>query len=64
MRAGIFVREEHKPAVDACPDLELKAVYSRSKASVEMLLAGASPSNHPSHFIPFHHPEPGRQDST
>lgn len=38
--AGIFAREEHKPAVDACKDLELKAIYSRSKGSAEGLLEG------------------------
>lgn len=38
--AGIFAREEHKPAVDACKDLELKAVYSKSKRSAEGLLEG------------------------
>lgn len=38
--SGIFVREEHKPAVDANKDFELKAVYSRSKASAQLLLEG------------------------
>lgn len=38
--AGIFAREEHMPAVEACKDFELKAVYSRSKKSVESVLEG------------------------
>lgn len=38
--AGIFVREEHMPAVAACKDFELKAIYSRSKKSVESVLEG------------------------
>lgn len=38
--AGIFVREEHKPAVEACKDFELKAIYSKSKKSAESLLKG------------------------
>lgn len=38
--SGIFACEEHKPAVEACKDLELKAVYSRSKRSAEGLVEG------------------------
>ncbi|KAJ4503950.1 hypothetical protein HRR83_007748 [Exophiala dermatitidis] len=34
---GIFAREEHKPAVEAAPDLTLKAVYSRSLKSARTL---------------------------
>jgi predicted dehydrogenase len=34
---GIFIREEHKPAVAASPDLELKVVYSRSLKSAQSL---------------------------
>lgn len=37
--SGIFVREEHKPAVEACKNMNLVAVYSRSKASAETLLS-------------------------
>ncbi|KXL42905.1 hypothetical protein M433DRAFT_136154 [Acidomyces richmondensis BFW] len=33
--SGIFVKEEHLPAVLACPDLELKAIYSRSLKSAQ-----------------------------
>lgn len=34
---GIFAREEHKPAVEASSDLELKAVWSRSLKSAKTL---------------------------
>ena len=33
--SGIFVREEHLPAVQQCPDLKLKAIYSRSLKSAK-----------------------------
>ena len=33
--SGIFVREEHLPAVLATPLLNLKAIYSRSLASAK-----------------------------
>jgi len=36
--SGIFVETEHLPAVLACEKLSLKAVFARSKASVEKLL--------------------------
>lgn len=32
---GIFVKEQHLPAVLECPDLELKAIYSRSSKSAQ-----------------------------
>lgn len=32
---GIFVKEEHLPAVQDCPDLDLKAIYSRSLKSAK-----------------------------
>ena len=35
--SGIFVREEHLPAVEACNDLTLKAIYSRSLKSAKAL---------------------------
>jgi len=35
--SGIFVKEQHLPAVQASPDLELKALYSRSLASAQSL---------------------------
>jgi predicted dehydrogenase len=38
--SGIFVREEHLPAIGACKDLDLKAVYSRSLKTVQSLLQG------------------------
>ncbi|PBP19031.1 oxidoreductase family protein [Diplocarpon rosae] len=38
--SGIFVREEHLPAVKASPDLTLKAVYSRSLKSAQALNTG------------------------
>ncbi|KAK6584104.1 hypothetical protein PZA11_003834 [Diplocarpon coronariae] len=38
--SGIFVREEHLPAVKASPDLTLKAVYSRSLESAQALDTG------------------------
>jgi len=37
-QCGIFVQEEHLPAVEACSDVVLKAVYSRSKATAKKLL--------------------------
>ncbi|KAK2625157.1 hypothetical protein QTJ16_005526 [Diplocarpon rosae] len=37
---GIFVREEHLPAVKASPNLTLKAVYSRSLKSAQALDTG------------------------
>ncbi|KAF4551209.1 Oxidoreductase-like protein 6 [Elsinoe fawcettii] len=43
--SGIFVREEHLPAVQATPSLSLKAIYSRSAASANKLVSGASLSN-------------------
>ena len=39
---GIFVKEEHLPAVQQCPDLELKAIYSRSLKSAEDVSSGLS----------------------
>ncbi|KAG0128131.1 hypothetical protein HOY82DRAFT_566490 [Tuber indicum] len=39
---GIFVQEEHLPAVEACSDVVLKAVYSRSEASAKKLLQAKS----------------------
>lgn len=33
--SGIFIKEEHLPAVQATPLLALKAVYSRSLASAK-----------------------------
>lgn len=38
--SGIFVREQHKPAVEASPLANLVAVYSRSRKSAEALMAG------------------------
>ena len=35
--SGIFARTEHLPAVLACKDLSLKAIYSRSLASAKKL---------------------------
>ncbi|KAH7007232.1 hypothetical protein EDB80DRAFT_545316, partial [Ilyonectria destructans] len=35
--AGLFVQEEHLPAVQACELLSLKAIYSRSEASATSL---------------------------
>ncbi|KAJ1568950.1 hypothetical protein HK405_011881 [Cladochytrium tenue] len=40
--AGIFAREEHLPAIQACPLLALKAVYSRSHESAAALAALAT----------------------
>ncbi|OJJ45861.1 hypothetical protein ASPZODRAFT_17298 [Penicilliopsis zonata CBS 506.65] len=37
--AGIWAREQHLPAIAACPDLSLKAIYSRSQASVNTVIA-------------------------
>ncbi|KAK4149488.1 oxidoreductase-like protein [Chaetomidium leptoderma] len=39
--AGIFAGEEHLPAIEACPALTLKAVYSRSQQSAEALAAAS-----------------------
>ena len=39
---GIFVKEEHLPAVQRCPDLSLKAVYSRSLKSAQSVSDGLS----------------------
>ncbi|CZT44143.1 related to dehydrogenases and related proteins [Rhynchosporium secalis] len=38
--SGIFVTEEHLPAVKACSNLTLKAIYSRSLKSAKALNAG------------------------
>lgn len=35
--SGIFIREEHLPAVLACKDITLKAIYSRSQKSAKSL---------------------------
>ncbi|KAG0645041.1 NADPH-dependent C3-ketoreductase [Hyphodiscus hymeniophilus] len=35
--SGIFVQEEHLPAVKLCPELNLKAIYSRSLKSAKSL---------------------------
>ncbi|KAL7267082.1 hypothetical protein RUND412_010346 [Rhizina undulata] len=40
--SGIFVQKEHKPAVEACKDVELKAVYSRGRKSAEMLFGSSN----------------------
>ncbi|OQO10239.1 hypothetical protein B0A48_04597 [Cryoendolithus antarcticus] len=40
--SGIFVKEEHLPAVLDSPDLSLKAIYSRSHASAESVSESAS----------------------
>ncbi|KAI5840259.1 hypothetical protein DFP73DRAFT_559349 [Morchella snyderi] len=40
--SGNFVRNQHKPAVEACTNFSLKAIYSRSKASASALLAESS----------------------
>ncbi|PVH82570.1 oxidoreductase-like protein [Cadophora sp. DSE1049] len=37
--AGIFAKEQHVPAILACPSFALKAVYSRSQKSVDGLVA-------------------------
>ena len=39
---GIFVKEQHLPAVQASSDLELKAIYSRSLTSAQSV--SSSPS--------------------
>jgi predicted dehydrogenase len=36
--SGIFARRQHAPAIEACPDLELVAVYSRSLKSASSLI--------------------------
>ncbi|KAF7560859.1 hypothetical protein G7046_g3290 [Stylonectria norvegica] len=41
---GIWAREEHLPAVLACKDLTLKAVYSRSEKSAQSMTENASHS--------------------
>ncbi|KAK3067394.1 hypothetical protein LTR53_015761 [Teratosphaeriaceae sp. CCFEE 6253] len=38
--SGIFVKEEHLPAVQACDDLALKAIYSRSQKSAKGVSEG------------------------
>ncbi|EMC98052.1 hypothetical protein BAUCODRAFT_22896 [Baudoinia panamericana UAMH 10762] len=38
--SGIFVKEEHLPAVQACEHLELKAIYSRSLKSAKGVSEG------------------------
>ncbi|KAF7846099.1 hypothetical protein BT93_L5260 [Corymbia citriodora subsp. variegata] len=43
--SGIFIREEHLPAVLACSSLTLKAIYSRSHKSAQALTSSL-PSNH------------------
>ncbi|KAF2225909.1 oxidoreductase-like protein family [Elsinoe ampelina] len=43
--SGIFVREEHLPAVLATPALSLKAIFSRSAASANKLVSEASLSD-------------------
>ncbi|EDU47289.1 oxidoreductase family [Pyrenophora tritici-repentis] len=40
--SGIFAKEEHLPAILAADSLSLKAIYSRSRASVEGLASGLS----------------------
>jgi predicted dehydrogenase len=40
--AGIFVKEEHLPAVQASDDLDLKAIYSRSLKSAKGVSEGLS----------------------
>ncbi|PSK42976.1 hypothetical protein B9Z65_6930 [Elsinoe australis] len=40
--SGIFVREEHLPAVLATPSLSLKAIYSRSASSAKKLVTEQS----------------------
>lgn len=42
MWPGIFVKEEHLPAVQASDDLELKAIYSRSLKSAKGVSEGLS----------------------
>ncbi|PVH74904.1 NAD(P)-binding protein, partial [Cadophora sp. DSE1049] len=37
--AGIFALEHHLPAIKACPNFTLKAIYSRSQTSAEAALA-------------------------
>ncbi|QMW33801.1 hypothetical protein G4B84_009267, partial [Aspergillus flavus NRRL3357] len=39
--AGIFAKKEHLPAIESCPSLSLKAVYSRSQTSAESFAAAA-----------------------
>jgi len=40
--SGIFVKEEHLPAVQASDDLDLKAIYSRSVKSAKSVTEGLS----------------------
>ncbi|KAK5167727.1 uncharacterized protein LTR77_007426 [Saxophila tyrrhenica] len=40
--SGIFVKEQHLPAVLACPSLSLKAIYSRSLASAKSVSSSLS----------------------
>lgn len=42
---GIFVKEQHLPAVQASPDLELKALYSRSLTSAKSVASSLSDEN-------------------
>ncbi|PKS06036.1 hypothetical protein jhhlp_007870 [Lomentospora prolificans] len=41
--AGIFAREEHIPAIQACDLVTLKAVYSRSQKSADALATSVDP---------------------
>ncbi|KAF2156683.1 NAD(P)-binding protein, partial [Myriangium duriaei CBS 260.36] len=43
--SGIFVREEHLPAVLATPTLSLKAIYSRTHTSAQNLVQSANLKN-------------------
>jgi len=43
--SGIFVKEQHLPAVQASPDLELKALYSRSLTSAKSVASSLSDEN-------------------
>jgi len=40
--SGIFAKEEHLPAISATSTLNLAAIYSRSRKSVEALAANVS----------------------
>ncbi|KAH8668775.1 hypothetical protein BX600DRAFT_263060 [Xylariales sp. PMI_506] len=40
--SGIFVKEQHLPSVLLCPDLSLKAIYSRSLKSAQGVAADAT----------------------
>ena len=39
---GIFIKEEHVPAVLSCPDLSLKAIYSRTLKSAQSVSSSLS----------------------